>query len=66
MNVGFGGLCETLKKIFQQFDGEVANFRRLDFCVDDAVRTSAEIDCGYGKRFVHRHQKISGAENPFL
>ena len=30
------------------------------------MRTSAEIDRGCRQRFVHRHQKISGAQNAAL
>src|SRR5258707_8022142 len=61
VNVGFGGLCEALKKIFQQFNSEIADFVRFYFCVDDAVRASAEINCRSGKSFIHRHKKISRA-----
>ena len=36
------------------------------FALHDAVRPTAEIDgCG-GEGFVHRHQEISGAQNPAL
>jgi hypothetical protein len=66
VHVGFGGLCESLEKIFEKFNGEVADFGSFYFCVDDAARAAAEIDCGCGEGLVHGHQEISGAENAFF
>src|SRR5258708_6841088 len=43
VDVGFGGLREALEKIFEKFDGEVADSLRFDFCVNDAVRAADEI-----------------------
>ncbi len=66
VDVGFGGLREALEKIFEKFDGEVADFGSFYLCMEDAARAAAEIDCGCGEGLVHGHQKISGAENAFF
>jgi hypothetical protein len=66
MDIGAGSLRESLKKIFHEFNLETADLLGRDFCVDDAIRTATEINGGSGKRFVHGHQKISGAKNAAL
>jgi|SRR5580704_18119342 hypothetical protein len=66
MNVGAGGLRESLKKIFGQFSLKIADALGADFSGEDAVWASAEINRGGGKRFVHRHQKISGTQDAAL
>ena len=66
MDVGAGGLREALKKIFEQFSLEIAYAASGDFRAADAVWAAAEIDRGGGERFVHGHQKISGAEDAAL
>ncbi len=66
MDVGTGGLREALKKIFEQFGLKIAYAASGDFRAADAVRASTEIDGRGGERFVHGHQKISGAENSAL
>src|SRR5439155_11250468 len=66
MNVGAGGLCKSLEKIFEQLDGKVADAIGFDLCVDNAMRAAADVDCGGGESFVHRHQEISGAKNSFF
>jgi hypothetical protein len=63
MDVGASSLRESLEKIFSEFGLEVANTLGADFAGDDAVWAAAEIDCGGGERFIHWHQKISGAED---
>src|ERR1700743_2373243 len=59
-------LRESLKEIFSEFGLKIADTLRVDFSGDDAVWTSAEVDRRSGKRFVHRHQEISGAEDAAL
>jgi hypothetical protein len=53
--VGFGGLCEALEKIFQEFGLEVAYAWGIYFCFDDAVGAAAQIDGGGREGFVHGH-----------
>ena len=66
VDVGFGGLREALKKIFEKLNGEIADLLRSDFGLNDAVRAAAKVNCGGGERLVHRHQEISSAENSFF
>src|SRR5437016_8283390 len=66
MHVCFRGLRETLEKVFEKFDGKIADFLGFDFCKDNTVWTAAQIYRGCGQRFIHRHQKISGPENSFF
>jgi len=66
MNVGLCGLRETLKKIFHQFDLEIANAFGSNLCLYDATRPAAKIYSGSGERFVHGHQEITGAHNAAL
>jgi len=56
-------LREPLEKIFGQFGLEIADAFCGDFRLEDAERSAAKIDRGSGKSFVHRHQKISGAQD---
>src|SRR5208282_6110521 len=39
---------------------------RGEFCLDDTKAAASKIDGGCGKRLVHGHQEISGAENAFF
>src|SRR5258708_40136599 len=66
MNFGLGGLREALKKILQQFDGEIGDLLRFDFGVNQTVWAATQINRRGGKGFVHRHQEVSSAENSFF
>ena len=66
VDVGPRGLREALEKIFEKFDGEIADPLRLDFSVNDAVRAATEVNRGGGKSLIHRHQEISSAQNAFF
>jgi hypothetical protein len=66
VNVRARGLRETAKEILEQFRLQAADVLRRKFPFADQVRTSAEIDGRRRERFVHGHQKISGAQNAAL
>ena len=66
VNIGAGGLRESLEEIFEEFNGEIADARGFDFCLDDAMPAATEVDCGGREGFVHGHQEISGAEDSFF
>ena len=66
VNIGTRSLRESLKKVFGKLGLKIPDSLRADFPGDNAVRSSAEIDRGGRKRFVHRHQEISGAEDSAL
>src|ERR1700743_3521683 len=63
MNVRARRLRKSLKKIFREFGLKVTNALRAYFSCDDAVRPSTEVDRRGRKRFIHRHQKISGTKD---
>src|ERR1700688_4196588 len=66
MHIGAGSLCEPLKEIFGQLGLKIANARACNFGVHDAKGPPTEIDRAGGKRLVHGHQKVSGAQNSAL
>src|SRR6476646_5907994 len=63
VNVGAGGLRESLKEILGELGLKIADKFRGDLSVADAVGTSAEVDRGGCESFVHGHQEIARAKD---
>jgi len=66
MNVSARGLRKALKEILGQFGLKFPDQPRCEFRVADTVRTPAKINGRCRQRFIHRHQKIPGAQNAAL
>jgi hypothetical protein len=63
MNVGARATCKAFKKILDQFGLQIADPSYANFCLYDGYGATAKIDGGEAERFIHRHQKISSAED---
>jgi hypothetical protein len=63
VDVGAGGLCEALEKIFRELNLKIANSFRGDFCVYHAMWAPTEIDSSGGESFIHGHEEVSSAED---
>lgn len=63
MDVGFRGLREAEEKIIEKFRLKITDAWRIYFCVDYAMRASAEIDGSDSESLVHGHDEIAGAED---
>jgi hypothetical protein len=66
MHIGAGGLREALEEIFGEFGLKITDARAGNLGVDNAERAATQIDGAGGERFIHGHQKISGAQNSAL
>src|SRR6185312_10992456 len=57
---------ETFKKVVNQFRLQIADQTYFYRGINDGGSASRKIHGGQCQRFIHRHQKISGAQNAFL
>jgi hypothetical protein len=66
VDIGAGAASEPFKEIDNEFRLQIAHQARADFCFDSKRGASAEVDCGYSKSLVHRHNEVSRALNAAL
>src|SRR5271169_4041762 len=63
MNIGASAPGKSLEEVVDQFCLQVTHQARADLGVYHSGRSSTEIHRGHSHGFVHRHQKVSGAED---
>jgi hypothetical protein len=63
MNVGPRASCKTLEEVSHKFRLQITDKARPDFAVDGEGCAPAKIDGGNGKRLVHRHEEVTGAQD---
>src|SRR4030095_10836581 len=66
VDVGVGTPGESFKKIENQFGLQIAHQTGFDFGINDRRSSPGEIHCRQPQSLIHRHDKISRAQNTFL
>ena len=66
VHVGARAAREALKEIGDQFGLQIAHQPRAHLGVDGEGRAAAQVHGCNGQRFIHRHQKVSGAQDAAL